>query len=660
MARTPQCRSTRLDKYEMLETVGEGAYGIVWKARNRETGEVVAIKKFKDSEENEDVKRTTMRELRVLRSLRQENIVQLLEFFKRKRKLYLVFEFVERNMLEVLEDNPSGVNQTSVRSYAHQLTKAVAWCHARDIIHRDIKPENLLISTTGKLKLCDFGFARPVSARSESSRYTEYVATRWYRAPELLLGDRYGRAVDVWSIGCIIGELSDGQPLFPGENEIDQLMVIQMVLGQLPPDQMKKFRLNPAYRGMKFPREIRLRKKDGLREKYDKIILPELIALMEGILKLDPDCRFTATQCLGHCAFNSRRSVRHHSQPPPLQRGESSGDSGESTPRQIPRDNIISSLHNSINDLSYSVESPFIQKRGSIEKYREIKDKVLKQKPVVMKKHSPIPFQRQMSLPEYRKPPRRCKTSLEQQNNINGSLGVKYLKNTESDEHLQRTSQNSTPTSTPLVHQRKVSLPTMIENIQESILDLKPVGMSQVYSSKSHKQISLTPTYSNRQLTPTQNDFDEKYQKEIDTKRINDKNYCYQSPSIKPRKTESLYRCNEVKNKRVPVNRVNTADHTFTFDSGHAGKIRSRQDVPPSMDDYRGRSKTRTCPNYSYNSNQPYSKHNGNQNNSKLDNMHENMIEQIKSYKDLRVFGFQENWLKDRSHQPSHYQKTYK
>ena len=125
-----------------------------------------------------------------------------------------------------------------------------------------------------------------------SKRYIlEYVATRWYRAPELLLGDRYGRAVDVWSIGCIIGELSDGQPIFPGENEIDQLMVIQKLLGQLPPDQMKKFRLNPTFRGMKFPREIRLRKKDGLREKYDKIILPELIALMEGILKLDPDCR---------------------------------------------------------------------------------------------------------------------------------------------------------------------------------------------------------------------------------------------------------------------------------------------------------------------------------------------------------------------------------
>ena len=122
----------------MLETVGEGAYGIVWKARNRgnhielrifvprrfysETGEIVAIKKFKDSEDNEDVKRTTMRELRVLRSLRQENIVQLLEFFKRRRKLFLVFEFVERTMLEVLEENPTGVSQIIVRSYAHQVT----------------------------------------------------------------------------------------------------------------------------------------------------------------------------------------------------------------------------------------------------------------------------------------------------------------------------------------------------------------------------------------------------------------------------------------------------------------------------------------------------------------------------------------------------------
>nr|CBZ42109.1 CDKL5 protein [Oikopleura dioica] len=307
----------------MLETVGEGAYGIVWKARNRETNEIVAIKQFKDSEENEEVKRTTMRELRVLRSLRQENIVQLLEFFKRKRKLFLVFEFVEKNMLEVLDENKRGMTQTTVKSYAHQLIKAVAWegkCHARDIIHRDIKPENLLISTTGKLKLCDFGFARPVSARSESSRYTEYVATRWYRAPELLLGSKYGRAVDVWSIGCIIGELLDGEPLFPGDNEIHQLICVQKILGTLPPDQMAKFRQNPVFRGANL-RDIRFPAQSRLKERYQRVIADNMLALMEGMLKMDPDCRFTATQALGHVTFNPRKTVRHHSQPAPLKRG---------------------------------------------------------------------------------------------------------------------------------------------------------------------------------------------------------------------------------------------------------------------------------------------------------------------------------------------------
>ncbi|GFO15972.1 cyclin-dependent kinase-like 5, partial [Plakobranchus ocellatus] len=133
------------------------AYGVVMKCRHKENGEMVAIKKFKDSEENEDVRRTTMRELKMLRALKQENIVELREAFKRKGKLYLVFEYVEKNMLELLEPHPNGVPFERARSLTYQLCKAVMWCHARDIIHRDIKPENLLISKDGVLKLCDFG-----------------------------------------------------------------------------------------------------------------------------------------------------------------------------------------------------------------------------------------------------------------------------------------------------------------------------------------------------------------------------------------------------------------------------------------------------------------------------------------------------------------------
>jgi cyclin-dependent kinase-like len=115
-----------------------------------------------------------------------------------------------------------------VRKFIYQLMQGIAYCHSMDIVHRDIKPENLLISEAGMLKLCDFGFARMLPQKG--GNLTDYVATRWYRAPELLLGlNDYGKGVDLWAVGCILGELTDGQPLFPGESEIDQLYVIQKV-----------------------------------------------------------------------------------------------------------------------------------------------------------------------------------------------------------------------------------------------------------------------------------------------------------------------------------------------------------------------------------------------------------------------------------------------
>lgn len=121
---------------------------------------------------------------------------------------YLVFEYVEKNLLEILEEQPSGVSSTCVQLYIFQLVQALHWCHANRVVHRDLKPENLLIHTvpggTGQLKLCDFGFARLLS--NSDSSITDYVSTRWYRAPELLLGyTRYGFEVDIWALGCIMG-----------------------------------------------------------------------------------------------------------------------------------------------------------------------------------------------------------------------------------------------------------------------------------------------------------------------------------------------------------------------------------------------------------------------------------------------------------------------
>uniref|UniRef100_K1PQR1 Cyclin-dependent kinase-like 5 n=1 Tax=Magallana gigas TaxID=29159 RepID=K1PQR1_MAGGI len=244
----------------------------------------------------------------MLRTLKQENIVELREAFRRKGKLYLVFEYVERNMLELLEEMPNGVPTEKVKSYTYQLCKAIQWCHCQDIIHRDIKPENLLISKNDTLKLCDFGFARSIHGGLVGV-YTDYVATRWYRSPELLLGSAYGKAVDIWSIGCILGELSDGQPLFPGESEIDQLYVIQKVMGPLPSDQMKMFYANPRFSGLKFPSVVR---PQTLPKRYHGILSGVLIDFMDKTLKLDPNQRFLIEDCLEHEAFRTEHLLNRN------------------------------------------------------------------------------------------------------------------------------------------------------------------------------------------------------------------------------------------------------------------------------------------------------------------------------------------------------------
>uniref|UniRef100_A0A8C6U0K9 Cyclin-dependent kinase-like 5 n=1 Tax=Neogobius melanostomus TaxID=47308 RepID=A0A8C6U0K9_9GOBI len=288
-----------MNKFEVLGIVGEGAYGVVLKCRHK-------VK-------NEEVKETTLRELKMLRTLKQDNIVELKEAFRRRGKLYLVFEYVEKNMLELLEELPNGVSTEKARSYIHQLIKAIHWCHKHDIVHRDIKPENLLISSEDVLKLCDFGFARNLSEGTDAN-YTEYVATRWYRSPELLLGAPYGKAVDMWSVGCILGELSDGQPLFPGESEIDQLFTIQKVLGPLPPEQMKLFYNNPRFHGLRFPS---VNHPQTLERRYLGIIGGALLDLLKNLLLLNPTERFLTEQSLNHHAFQAARHVDRPGPPTP-------------------------------------------------------------------------------------------------------------------------------------------------------------------------------------------------------------------------------------------------------------------------------------------------------------------------------------------------------
>ncbi|XP_012524644.1 cyclin-dependent kinase-like 4 [Monomorium pharaonis] len=221
-----------MEKYENIEIVGEGSYGLVMKCKHRKSGQIVAIKKFLETEEDIQVQKMAFREIRMLKKLHHENLVNMIEVFRRRKRLYLVFEYLDHTVLNELEENENGLGWEKSRRYIFQILRGLDFCHNHRIMHRDVKPENVLVSPNGVIKLCDFGFARYVSGPNESC--TDYVATRWYRAPELLVGDsRYGREIDVWAAGCIYAEMVTGKPLFPGDSDVDQLYRIMKVLGPL-------------------------------------------------------------------------------------------------------------------------------------------------------------------------------------------------------------------------------------------------------------------------------------------------------------------------------------------------------------------------------------------------------------------------------------------
>ncbi|XP_061446967.1 cyclin-dependent kinase-like 2 isoform X5 [Rhineura floridana] len=288
-----------MEKYEILGLVGEGSYGMVLKCRNKENGRVVAIKKFLESEDDKMVKKIAMREIKLLKQLRHENLVNLLEVCKKKKRWYLVFEFVDHTVLDDLEMFPNGLDYNRVRKYLFQIIKGIGFCHSHNIIHRDIKPENILVSYSGIIKLCDFGFARTLAAPGEA--YTDYVATRWYRAPELLVGDiKYGKAVDVWAIGCLVTEMLTGEPLFPGDSDIDQLYHIMKCLGNLIPKHQELFYKNPLFAGVRLPEVKEL---EPLEKRYPKLSVV-VIEFAKQCLQTDPEKRPSCAELLQCNLFN--------------------------------------------------------------------------------------------------------------------------------------------------------------------------------------------------------------------------------------------------------------------------------------------------------------------------------------------------------------------
>ncbi|XP_020845653.1 cyclin-dependent kinase 2 isoform X2 [Phascolarctos cinereus] len=196
-----------MDNFQKVEKIGEGTYGVVYKAKNKVTGEVVALKKIRLDTETEGVPSTAIREISLLKELNHPNIVKLLDVIHTENKLYLVFEFLHQDLKKFMDASAlTGIPLPLIKSYLFQLLQGLAFCHSHRVLHRDLKPQNLLINAEGSIKLADFGLARAFGVPVRT--YTHEVVTLWYRAPEILLGCKYySTAVDIWSLGCIFAEM---------------------------------------------------------------------------------------------------------------------------------------------------------------------------------------------------------------------------------------------------------------------------------------------------------------------------------------------------------------------------------------------------------------------------------------------------------------------
>jgi len=220
-----------MQKYEKLEKIGEGTYGTVFKAKNRETQEIVALKRVRLDDDDEGVPSSALREICLLKELKHKNIVRLHDVLHSDKKLTLVFEHCDQDLKKYFDSLNGEIDPDIVKSFMYQLLRGLEFCHSRNVLHRDLKPQNLLINKSGELKLADFGLARAFGIPVRC--YSAEVVTLWYRPPDVLFGAKlYNTSIDMWSAGCIFAELANaGRPLFPGSDVDDQLKRIFKLLG---------------------------------------------------------------------------------------------------------------------------------------------------------------------------------------------------------------------------------------------------------------------------------------------------------------------------------------------------------------------------------------------------------------------------------------------
>ncbi|MQL86526.1 hypothetical protein Taro_019058, partial [Colocasia esculenta] len=272
--------------------IGKGAYGLVCSALNSETGEQVAIKKIANAFDNKIDAKRTLREIKLLRHMDHENVVAIRDIIPPPTReafndVYIAYELMDTDLHQIIRSN-QGLSEEHC-----QILRGLKYIHSANVLHRDLKPSNLLLNANCDLKICDFGLARTTS---ETDFMTEYVVTRWYRAPELLLNSsEYTAAIDVWSVGCIFMELMERKPLFPGRDHVHQLRLLMELIGT--PNEADLGFVNENAR--RYLRQLPYHARQSLPEKFPHV-QPAAIDLVEKMLTFDPRQRITVEEALAH------------------------------------------------------------------------------------------------------------------------------------------------------------------------------------------------------------------------------------------------------------------------------------------------------------------------------------------------------------------------
>lgn len=289
-----------MERYKVSRQLGDGTYGSVWKGINNDTKEVVAIKRMKRKFYSWE-ECMNLREVKSLRKLNHPNIVKLKEVIRENDELFFVFEHMECNLYQLIKDRDKPFSEAKVRNWAFQILEALDYMHKHGYFHRDLKPENLLV-TKDVIKVADFGLAREVVS---CPPYTDYVSTRWYRAPEVLLqSPSYSAAIDVWAIGAIMAELFTLRPLFPGASEVDEIYRICAVIGS--PNQQT------WSDGLKLAGSLNFQFPQLAPTNLAHLIpsaSPEAIDLIQAMCVWDPSKRPTAAQALQHPFFQIHKRI---------------------------------------------------------------------------------------------------------------------------------------------------------------------------------------------------------------------------------------------------------------------------------------------------------------------------------------------------------------